>query len=189
MADAELITACLSGEAIAWDALIERYEALIYTTALRLGLTPADAADVFQEVCVLLLHHLSDLRDKSRLAGWLVATTRHEVWRFRRKRGPVLESELMVTEPGLDSPLTAAAGTEETPESALLALEDQHLVTLALERLPAHCRRLLALLYGAEHTCSYAEIAQRLQMAAGSIGPTRARCLQHLRKILAELGY
>jgi DNA-directed RNA polymerase specialized sigma24 family protein len=32
----------------------------------------------------------------------------------------------------------------------------------------------------------YKDLSQLLQMPVGSIGPTRARCLEHLRKLIAE---
>ena len=70
---------------MAWNALIARYEGLIYSLALRSGLPTADAEDVFQDVCVILFDHLCELRDITRLPGWLARTTRREVWRrFRR---------------------------------------------------------------------------------------------------------
>ena len=35
---------------------------------------------------------------------------------------------------------------------------------------------------------AYEDIAQRLGMSVGSIGPTRSRCLDKLRKLIGELG-
>jgi DNA-directed RNA polymerase specialized sigma24 family protein len=58
-------------------------------------------------------------------------------------------------------------------------------IRLATQRLAPHCRRLLGLLMG-DDDLPYKEIAEQLSMPIGSIGPTRGRCLEHLRQILAE---
>ena len=53
----------------------------------------------------------------------------------------------------------------------------------ALALLDERSRALLTLLFLQDETPSYSDIAQRLQMPEGSIGPTRARCLQRLRDL------
>lgn len=86
LTDPQLIARCLSGDARAWDALLERYESLIYSALRRAGLTPADADDVFQEVCLSLLNHLESLRDTQRLSGWLLSVARCQAWRVHKRR-------------------------------------------------------------------------------------------------------
>jgi DNA-directed RNA polymerase specialized sigma24 family protein len=46
---------------------------------------------------------------------------------------------------------------------------------------------VLNLLY--YHPLSYAEIAALLQIPEGSLGPTRARCLEKLRRLLEQKGF
>src|ERR1051325_2113397 len=92
--DHALIAACLKGHAPSWDALIDRYASLIYSICLRMGLCQADAEDVFQDICVILLRRLGDLRDTARLSSWLISMTKREAWRLQRKRGVRLISEL-----------------------------------------------------------------------------------------------
>jgi RNA polymerase sigma factor (sigma-70 family) len=76
-----------------------------------------------------------------------------------------------------------------SPEEAALALERQHLVRQCLQHLSPSCQELLALLYAEEPPCSYVEVAQRLGVPLGSIGPRRARCLEHLKKLLEKFGF
>ncbi|HEV2471244.1 MAG TPA: sigma-70 family RNA polymerase sigma factor [Chthonomonadales bacterium] len=187
--DPELVSACLKGDARAWDELIARYEALIYTVSLRMGLSRADADDVFQEVCLLLLNHLHEVRDVKRLAGWLISTTRREAFRVRRKRSNTvsLDAGEQGWEPGEILPGLEAAGN--TPEQEILALEERYLVRQALERLPDRCKKLLTMLYTQEIPGSYVETANALGIPLGSIGPSRARCLERLRKALLEIGF
>jgi len=52
--DSEIIEACLNGDSQAWDALLVRYQRLIYSIPLRYGLSEHDANDIFQNVSILL---------------------------------------------------------------------------------------------------------------------------------------
>jgi RNA polymerase sigma factor (sigma-70 family) len=187
--DKDLIAACLKGDAAAWDALIKRYAALIYSIGRRMGLSDSDNDDVFQDVCVILLEHLADLRDTARLSSWLISTTKREVWRLRKRRGVALASELGEGEWALEGTTDIHSRSASSPEADIMALEDQQMMREALTRLQDRCRRLLTLLYGVDDPPSYQEIADEFALPVGSIGPTRARCLQQLRKLLMETGF
>ena len=66
-------------------------------------------------------------------------------------------------------------------------LERAQAIRSALAEMPDRCRLLLeAFLH--EESPNYKEIARRLEMPIGSIGPTRARCLARLRDLLAARG-
>ena len=84
--DCELISACHEGEAWAWDALVDRYKGLVYSVALRAGLSQEDAADVFQTVFARLLEHLGTIHAPQGLAAWLITTTKREAWSVVRKQ-------------------------------------------------------------------------------------------------------
>lgn len=187
--DAELIAACLKGDAPAWNALIVRYQGFIFRLALRQGLSTPDAEDVFQNVCVKLYQHLGELRDVHRLSGWLASVTQRETAQLFRKQPLSLLHEGEVS-PGLiegAEPIHSLPAL--TPEEELLALERQHLVRQTLTHLPEECRHLLTLLYDSDPPRSYAEVAASLTIPLGSIGPKRARCLERLRKELEKFGY
>jgi len=181
--DAELIAACMHKEAWAWDALVDRYKRLVYSVALRAGLGPEDAADIFQTVFVLLLEHLHTLWAPQGLAAWLITTTKRESWRMLRKqqREPRDGEEVTTTLAAADDWLTHTHADE-----GLWA--DQALVHEALEQVSGGCRDLLRLLYFDHSEPSYEEISRRLKIPVGSIGPTRARCLQKMRAILQAMG-
>ena len=187
--DSQLVSACLRGDAGAWDALIERYQALIYSTLLKQGLSSADADDMFQDVCLILFRYLEDLRDSSRLSGWLISTARREAWRLKRRRGAALASELAEREWEMESAEPVAQAAAPSPDQEILALQEQQLVREGLARLGDRCRELLTFLYLREPPGSYAEVVERFGMPQGSIGPTRARCLQQLQKHLMDAGF
>jgi RNA polymerase sigma factor (sigma-70 family) len=72
------------------------------------------------------------------------------------------------------------------PDEQLLILEEQHRIRTALSLLDDRCKTLLEMLFYASEVPSYAEIAASLGVPEGSIGPTRARCLAKLLRMLKE---
>jgi RNA polymerase sigma factor (sigma-70 family) len=180
LSDADLLDACREGQAEAWDALVARYERLVYTIPFRYGLTKSEADDVFQSVWTTLLAHLPTLKQPDRIAAWLVTTARRECWDRRRGAGferirSVDPAEMPETDPWFQG-----ASAED-----IVARHERHRrLHEALRQLQERCRRLLHYLYNDPHKLPYSEIAVRLNMAVGSIGPTRARCLEKLRELL-----
>jgi RNA polymerase sigma factor (sigma-70 family) len=138
-------------------------------------LSEADAADVSQTVWLRLVESLPRLREPAAVAGWLTTTTRHECLRLLRRSGREIVDD--------DQLALLPADDDLSPESVAEAHERQELVQRALDGLSLRCRTLLRALASSPDT-SYAEISQALDMPIGSIGPTRGRCLEHLRKSL-----
>jgi RNA polymerase sigma factor (sigma-70 family) len=179
--DKQLLAACRRGEETAWEGLVHRYQRLIYAIPRRAGLDKDQSADVFQEVFATLFRKLNDIDDPNRLHAWLVTTARRKTWRFilkeRTLRGPQedddSEDELM------NLPDSAAL-----PDEILLQLEEQHRVRRALAGLDERCQRLLKMLFYQAEAPPYAEIAASLGIPEGSVGPTRARCLQKMLRLL-----
>lgn len=181
--DHQLIARCLEGNETAWAALIGRYQRLVYSIPLKSGMGEDAAADIFQSVCMRLLEHLGSLKDHGKLASWLITTTTREVWRTSSRS----RREAPIGEGGDDDDRpTFAEPVDERPlaEEEQLQLETQQRVREAVDALPERCRNLIELLYYAEDRPSYEEISRRLEMPVPSIGPTRARCLDKLRKIM-----
>ncbi len=176
---ASLVLACRRQDAAAWDELVARYERLVYTVPLRYGLTAAEAEDVFQSVWLALLRALPNLQQPERVAAWLVTTAKRESWDRRRGSNYVREEEMAPEDMARTSWVA-----ETTPEEIVTRYDQQRLLREAIQRLDDVCRRLLNLLYLDAARPSYAEVAVQLDMPEGSIGPTRARCLQKARRIL-----
>jgi RNA polymerase sigma factor (sigma-70 family) len=184
--DPALIALCLAGEESAWEALIHKYQRLIYSIPLKNGLGEEVAAEVFQSVCLRLVEHLGALKDQSKLASWLITTTTRECWRTanrHRREAPIGEGG----DPDDAPALPEIADERPLAEEEYLQLAEQQRVRQAVEALPERCRGLVELLYYAEDRPSYEEISRRLDIPVPSIGPTRARCLQKLRKLLESL--
>lgn len=183
--DATLVARCRQGDGTAWAALVQRYQRLVYAIVRRLGADEHAAADVFQTVFTRLLQHLPRIDDPTRLQAWIVTTAKREalLQRQRAARNISLSGESDAegdAAPAFDPPDPAAG-----PDAQLDALQQLHGLRQALDRLDARCRDLLGLLFrDDDERVPYDEVARRLDLPVGSIGPTRARCLGKLRKLL-----
>jgi RNA polymerase sigma factor (sigma-70 family) len=183
--DDALLAACLGGNDAAWAALIDRYAALIYSVPLKYGLSEADAADVFQWVCVTLFEKLDSVRAPRGLAAWLITTTSRQCIAVARRRRA--EQAHQAVSGASDAELP---DPDLVPEDVLLALERQRVVRVAVARLPANCRKLIEALFRDDsQQTTYQELAEGLGVPMNSLGPTRARCLDRLRRLLLAAGY
>lgn len=185
VSDGALLLACRQNDQAAWEALIARYQRLIYSIPRRAGLNPEQAADVFQQVFATLVEHLDQIEHPDRIGPWLVTTARRETWRVSRGRIPAWTPVGDGTE---DSPALELPDRDPLPQDAVLGQERRHLVRQAVSELGDPCRTLLLMLFFHPEPPSYAQVAMALGTSEGSIGPTRARCLQKLARLLAGLG-
>jgi RNA polymerase sigma factor (sigma-70 family) len=168
----DLVSGAAHGDEQAWNALVERYAPLVWSICRRYRLSDADTHDVSQSVWLGLVSHLNELRDPAALPGWLATTTRREcskVWRAAQAAGYALDTEAIPDEQ------TGMA------EQELLLAERHAALREALTRLTPSCQRLIALLIE-DPPVPYAQISARLGIPAGSIGPSRGRCLEKLRR-------
>ncbi len=182
--DRELIIACLDGDSTAWETLITRYQRLIYSIPMKARLSSDDAADIFQSVCLKLYEKLSTLRDHERVSSWLITTTTREVWRVaaRLRRDSTTASSDEESADAINRiPSTGPLADEQRQE-----LEQQQIVRESVEALPERCRNLVTMLFYEKDELSYADIARRMNMPVPSVGPTRARCLEKLKKLLQD---
>ncbi len=182
--DESLIARCKNGDGAAWETLVHRYQRLVYAIVRRIGLDEHAAADVFQTVFLRLMEHLPRLTQLDRLQAWIVTTAKREAL-LQRKRGLRTVSMTRSDEEDVDAAEWDIADDAALPEDALAELQAQNQVQNAMQRLDARCRELLTLLYGADDDkIAYEDVAAQLSMPVGSIGPTRARCLGKLRKLV-----
>ena len=172
----DLVTRARNGDKHAWDEIVERYAPLIWSICRKYRLSEADAEDVGQVVWLHLVDHLDDLRDPAAMPGWLATTTRRQCIRTRRlaarlpqATGPLIDPDNMA-----DTDVVLA-------EQELLVAERHAALRQAVSDLPRGCRELITLLT-ADPPLSYAEISARLGIPVGSIGPSRSRCLDRLRR-------
>lgn len=175
---AELVGAAVEGDVPAWEDLVGRFAGLVWGIARSHRLGDADAADVSQTVWLRLVEHLPGLREPAAIGGWLATTTRHESLRVLRRSGREMPAD--------DLPvLSDSPDNDPTPEEVAVRQESNAALWQALDTLSLRCRTLLRAL-ATWPDANYAQVSEALDMPIGSIGPTRARCLVHLRRAMAE---
>ena len=186
LTDKLLLSACARGEQSAWETLVKRYQRLIYTIPRRAGLDEDQSAEVFQEVFTTLFQKLDDIDDPERLHAWLVTTARRKTWRLISKERSLQQGRIGTGEDKADEEFTKIPDGAPLPDEVMMRLEQQHEVRSALAMLDERCRKLLTMLFYEPEPPSYGEIAVSLGTSAGSIGPTRARCLEKMLRLLNE---
>jgi RNA polymerase sigma factor (sigma-70 family) len=176
--DQQLWHDILSGNTTAWKHLVDRYQSLVYTVAVRAGLSAADVADCFQATWVALYEHRDKIKDPSRLPAWLVTTSRREAIRLSRlsRSGTSVDNLGEQADPGV------------LPDEALESIERKAVLQAALDRLDGRCRALIEAMFFAPENHSYENIAENLGIAFNSLGPVRRRCLDRLKKLLQDSG-
>lgn len=176
---ADLVSRAGSGDEQAWRDLVTRYGKLVWSVARAHRLEHADAADVSQTTWLRLAEHLGSIREPSRLPGWLATTARRESLRViagRRREAP----GALPDDPDPDP----AAG----PETLVLIEDRDHRLWKAFAGLSDRCQKLLRILSSSPEL-SYHEVGQVLGIPVGSIGPTRGRCLESLRRRLTAADF
>jgi RNA polymerase sigma factor (sigma-70 family) len=177
-AAATLVRRAAGGDTAAWDALVDAYGGMVWSVARSYRLGDADAADVCQSTWLHLVEHIDRLHDPGRVAGWLATTARRAALRIARHNVRMLPT---------DRDLTHASWHADDATGPLEAAERAARMRRALASLPERDQALLTLL-AAEPPRSYEQIARELDMPVGSIGPTRARCLERLRRAALRVG-
>jgi len=173
--DRDLIRACRSGDTRAWERLLDKYERLVFAISLNYGLTTDEAADITQITFTILLQNLDTLPDDIRLSPWLATVARRHAWRLlARKR-----REAFNTDEDLAGNETLGGILDNRERWELAEWLNQ-----GLSLLDERVRQLLLALYFDAEQPSYTQIADHLKMPIGSIGPTRARCLEQMRQRL-----
>jgi RNA polymerase sigma factor (sigma-70 family) len=179
--DTRLVKECLSGNEAAWARLIDKYKALIYSIPVKYNLPPQEAADVFQATCVELLVRLPELREPRALPKWLMQVAHHECYRVKRLSQRVVSRDADEDTPEPETPPIAETLVQQTQEEQMLRE--------AMATLTPQCRRLVEMLFFESPSRPYAEVARELGLALGSIGFTRQKCMERLRRQLEELGF
>jgi RNA polymerase sigma factor (sigma-70 family) len=174
---AQVVIEARAGSSEAWHSLIQRFGGLVAAIARRCRLNDADVAEVSQTTWLRLVENIDRIQQPERLGAWLATTSRRESLRIATRRAVVSDTDAMYL----------MADDELDPlDHELLKEEQVRAIRLASEKLPPRCQRLLGLLMS-DLELPYMEIAEQLNMPIGSIGPTRGRCLEHLRQLLEEV--
>jgi len=174
--DADLVTWARNGDATAWEAIVDRHAGLLWWLARRYRLNADDAADVVQLTWLRCLEHLDQLTDVEALSGWLATICRRECLRIAGRRG----HEVPVDEFAERRPLWSTDGPGSDPCEEVARRDEAQRLHQAIDDLPERPRAILVALLDDDGS-GYSQVATRLGVPIGSLGPTRNRALARLR--------
>lgn len=173
---AALVSAAAEGDQSAWNEIVDRYTPLVVSVIYKHRLRPADAADVNQTLWLRLVEQIGRLREPEALPGWIMTTTRNECLRVLR-----VQQRTHLYDPLSESDALESEQVDADVEADLLAVERRQALRDGFAELTDQCKRLLTKLM-TDPPPSYQVVSEELSMPVGSIGPTRIRCLEKLRK-------
>lgn len=170
-----LLEAARLGDQAAWDTLVAEFNGLVWAIVRSYRLGIPDASDAVQMTWLRLVENLDRINDPDRLAGWLATTARRECLQLLRKSGRVslVGDELLQNVPDNTDPV----------ESGLLLAERDSALWGAFSLMGERCQRLLRVLMTSPPP-SYRAVSDALDMPIGTIGPSRQRCLEQLRRLV-----
>lgn len=170
----QLLALAAAGDQAAWSALVDRFGQMVWSIVRSFRLDEATAKDVSQTVWLRLVENLHRIDDPERLPGWLATTCRREALRVKSVRERVVPTDFQYDIP------------DQSPSLEAMLVEDEEAreVVIAFGTLGEDCQELLRLLI-TEPPLSYEEISEIIGRPIGSLGPTRARCLERLKAALS----
>ena len=178
----ELVRLCRQGDQMAWSRLVERYKNLVFAIIRRSQSAPGEENDLFQAVWIDVFTQLGQLRAPASLKSWIATLTRHKCYHWRQRA-------LRRVAHSWDYRRAASLEDPAPPIDKILAeLDRQQEVREVVQALSPRCRELLEMLFLTDPPVPYAEAAERLGLAVGSIGWMRSSCLERLRREARDRG-
>jgi RNA polymerase sigma factor (sigma-70 family) len=166
----ELAQAAAEGDEHAWELLVDRYSGHVWSVVRAHRLTGTDATDVVATTWLQLLQHLNRIHNPEEIGAWLATTARKESLRALRR----IDHERLIDLESDNQPVDEPGAQPVVTERGSTFLQ-------AMDKLPERCQALLRVLL-LDPPLSYKEISLMFDMPIASVGPTRARCLQCLRR-------
>lgn len=165
--DRSLITRAQSGDHEAFDALMRKYEARMFRTAMRILGNESEAEDAVQQAFLAAFQNLSRFRGDSALTTWLTRITMNESLGIVRKRRKNLVALAQAPHQEGDGTVHEPASEADTPEEAALRAERRRLVHESMRLVRPSYLRVMKL--RVIEDLSVEEIGQRLEMPLNTV--------------------
>jgi RNA polymerase sigma-70 factor (ECF subfamily) len=188
--ESALIDRCLSGDDVAFDEIVERYQDMVFNLSYRLLGRHEEAVDLTQEVFLQVYRKLATFRRDAALRTWIYrivinrAKNRQRWW--KRRMGemtaiPIEEAEASgrLASSGKWGSSAPANGAQIPPDEALERKEIGQILRRAIDRLPFDHRTILLL--KEIEGLSYEEIGTTLDLPLGTVKSRLARARKSLR--------
>jgi RNA polymerase sigma-70 factor, ECF subfamily len=185
MTDSVLAQHYLAGDQQAFEVLVHRYSAPLFTFICRFLGDYDAASDILQQVMLQLYISLPKLRTGEPLKAWLYQVARNRCLDELRRKRAIHFSEL---EKGTDedeqSLVDSMQDRSPLPDEVVERREVQETLLKAIRALPPKFRAVVLLRYAAQ--LSYAEIGRVLHMPEATAKTYFQRVKPLLRNVLAS---
>jgi RNA polymerase sigma-70 factor (ECF subfamily) len=186
---ASLVRRCVTGDAAAWEEIVQRFNRRIFNICYRFTGSPDDAEDLTQEVFIKVYRTLSSYDvEKGAFQTWVTTMTRNLLVDHFRK------SKLDRATDSLEEPTTAESDSLSlsdqiqddgpTPDQRLLTRETQEFVQRALQKLSPELRE--AVILRDLQDMDYREIALALKVPEGTVKSRINRGRTELARLLSR---
>lgn len=169
---ASLVDSAISGEIDAWNQIVDRMQNLVWSVVRGFRLGEADSHDAAQMTWLRAVENLHKVHDPERLGLWLATTARRECMRTIEKGQRTIAADPQTTFQTIEA--------TDDPATDVALRSDADRIVAALKTLSDNCQALLRMVL-CQPPMSYLEIATALDIAVGTIGPRRRRCISQLR--------
>ncbi|HEY1731021.1 MAG TPA: sigma-70 family RNA polymerase sigma factor [Terriglobales bacterium] len=182
-----LVRRCVSGDAAAWQEIVQQYHRRIYNICYRFSGSPDDASDLAQEVFIKMYRTLSTYdTTRASFMTWVTTVTRNLlVDHFRKGKYDRVTDSLDATPGNQEDGLTLAEQLEDqnpNPETRLRSQEIQKSVHEALKRLSPELRE--AVILRDLQDLDYKDIAKVLNVPEGTVKSRINRGRTELARVL-----
>ena len=182
-----LVRRCVSGDAAAWQEIVQQYHRRIYNICYRFSGSPDDASDLAQEVFIKMYRTLSTFdTTRASFMTWVTTVTRNLlVDHFRKGKYDRVTDSLDATPGNQEDGLTLADQLEDqaiSPEARVQSKETQKLVHEALKRLSPELRE--AVILRDLQDMDYKDIAKVLSVPEGTVKSRINRGRTELARLL-----
>lgn len=165
------------GDAAGLDDLVRGLSPVLWHVVRAHGLDSERAQDVVQGTWLTFVRRADSIAEPQAVAAWLTTTARREAWR-------VAKSDTRTVAVG-DETLANELPPDVSAESVAIGEDERTRLWSCVQRLSERCQRLMRIV-AFDDRPDYRRVAEEMQMPVGSIGPTRGRCLDKLRALLAD---
>ena len=179
--DSELVACFKSGNNDAFEEIVMRYQAQLYTYALSITKNTEISNDILQDVLVKVFKKLHKYNEENKLKNWLFTLTRNVTMDFYRKNS----TKLLPLESNNDEELSildAISSNDPQPLDIVISNDNTRKVNEALGKLNADERELINL----KDSFTFQEIAQMQNKPIGTLLSKFNRALKKLKIILSE---
>ena len=175
MDESTLVRHAASGDASAWEPLVQTHQQAVFRLAYLLLGDPDDAEDIAQETFLRAWNHLKRFDQTRPLKPWLLSITANLSRNRRRSAGRYLAA---LTRAFRDEPVPASV---EDKSAQYMEAKD---LWKAVQNLREPDQQVVYLRYFMD--LSVAETADVLQVAEGTVKSRLSRALEKLRAIIKQ---